>query len=376
MKGKSPSDYVKTVYISDLFYDVLDKLLVVILIGVLSFLAIFAPSYIKTSKAKAEPPGYIYTVDVQVFSEFESNSLLSSAAVVMEPKSIEKLVEYEKLEFTPEEVRHCITYNMEGGNIIRFNVHAKDEDTSIRVMAGIIDVIVPMIKENTGAKYCLYSFSEGDPRMMKVLDEANDGQPGVFDVIGKRVLLWDEYLEKEVGFAHILKNSIVAGCFGVFVTVMAIVFKRLLSRNMNSLTEVEAASGKSVLAVVDNKGEGIENLIERAKDAAGGMENLCVIPIRNTPVIEAAVTSMKETVDTDLSVADSLADSASRVELCKKEGKKALILLEDAKTKDLELINSVDILENAGVPVIGTAVINIKEKKLKRMTEYFGKYYK
>ena len=53
----------------------------------------------------------------------------------------------------------------------------------------------------------------------------------------------------------------------------------------------------------------------------------------------------------------------------------AMLLIEDERLTDIELINAMDLLRSAGRDVSGVVLWGVDGRKLKRGKDYFGKYY-
>ena len=382
MKGKSPSDYVKTVYLSDLFYELWDKLYLLIAIGVLAFLLIFVPSFMKAKSVANEKPYYVHTVDARIQSNFDSNSLLSTIQVVFDTETLGEIAQYGNIDAEPDELRKCMTYTMEGKNVVRFNAYACDPDTAERVTTGIVNVALPKIGEEVNAEYYRYTFSKGMPREIKIEDQVNNDPPGILDITGKGAQEWEEYCKEKASYARMLKNSIVAGCGAVFGLSMILIGIRLLGRKAKSLMDVEAASGRTIAAVTDSNGGGVGNLCRRISDAMTDEKSLCLVPVsklkKKSEIIDEIELNLKNLLEgkgVNVLKGPSLAESPEAVKLCKENNAKAVLLVEDENTKDYEITNAMELFANSNVDVLNIGIVNVKPKKIKRQGEWFGKYY-
>jgi len=374
MKGRSPYDYVKTVYLSDLFKSVIRRLPVLILIMAIAFLATFVPRYLSGQKAKAEAPCYSYSININIDSDFDTNSILNCASVAFSDENLDRLIQYEKLDTDVESVRNSFIYNSEGKGILKLTVYTKDTETAKRFMDGVKYICVPVLAEEADARDWHYSFITA-PQEVKIDIFVNDGVPGLADIKGSHIQTWESYLAEKAGIAHLAKNALVLTvCIGLLASVI-IMLLRIMSRKLVSVADIEAAAGMPVSAVICSDGSGVEFLAEMIRRNAGGRNRFDLIQVK-----ESAQDAGKESIRTELSklsdlevkITKPLSDDPSAA-----FGEDpAMLFIEDERLTDIELINSAELLRSAGRDIKGVAVYGVDGKKLRRGKDYFGKYYR
>ena len=374
MKGKSPYNYVKTVYLSDLFKAVIKRLPILILVMILAFLASFVPGFLSGQKAKSEAPCYSYSASIKVDSDFDSNSILNCAAVAFSDENLEKLIQYEKFDIEVDELRKSMTYNSEAKGMIRLTIYTKDEETAKRFMDGAKYINIPIMAEEADARNWTYSFVSA-PQQVKVDIYTSDGEPGFAPVKNAHIQAWDEYQAEKTGVFHLAKNAMVLTVSVGFIAAVLIMLARVMSRKLVTVSDVEAAAGMPVTAAVGRTGSGIEFLGKMIGEAAAGSGKLSLIPVKAPGAgvdAEELAKKLSALSGAEVEITEAVSDKPDAA-----FGKDpAMLLIEDEKLTDIELINALELLGNAGRKVSGIALFGVNEKKLGRGKDYFGKYYR
>ena len=374
MKGRSPYDYVKTVYISDLFKSVVKRLPILIAVMAVVFLISFVPGYMSGQKAKAEAPCYSYAANIKVDSDFDTNSILNSAQVAFNDENLDKLISYEGFDVDIDDIRNAFTYNSEAKGMLKVTVYTKDPETAKRFMDGVKYVCVPVLAEEADARDWRYTFLT-EPQQVKVDIYTSDGQPGFANVKNAHIQTWEAYIAEKTGIVSLAKNALVLTVSVGFFAVVALMLIRAMSRKLVTVSDVEAAAGMPVTAVLGSDGSGKGFLSGMIEKAASGAGSLSLIPVKGEKAGNADAELQKELSELSgvkVEIAEPLSGDP---EAAFGEGP-AMLLIDDEKLTDVELINATELLKSAGRDVKGLIIRNVDIKKLKRGKEYFGKYYR
>lgn len=337
----------------------------------IGFAATFGYHYINKMDIEDEKPCYSSTINVYVTSEFDNYSILKSSEIAFSEESINMLKEYEGLSNDTEDIIKSIQYSAESKYILQIRVYAKDSVTLAKVVDGLINVSLPIIKESSNASDINHSLEEKEIKV-KIGNYENYGGVGLVDMTDRGATLWSEYLSS-VSLFKIIKNSVVISVCAVFIVAIIIVLKRMLTSKLITPNDVEAATQISLMAVVDDAGNGVEFVEKKIKANFSAEKSIALLPVLRSEKVHDVVKALKTIEDAFIEV-HPFSDSTDILNKIK-DIDAVIVLYEDLKTTDVQMINTIEALYASGMEEIGIVAVNVKLKKIKKDKAYFGKYY-
>ncbi|MDY4747319.1 MAG: hypothetical protein SO251_00795 [Candidatus Fimisoma sp.] len=371
MEKNLPSKYNKLIYITDIIEELLNKAVILLIIATVAFVATFGYHYMRKINIGKEQPCYSSAINVHVNSEFDNYSILKASEIAFSEQVIRELMIYEGFSFDLEDIRKSIIYSAESKYILQVRVYAKDTDTLAKIMDGIINICLPIIKDSSDATEINHSF-EYKENKVKISNYVNIGEKGPVDAIGE-IISWTEYLSS-VSIFRIVKNSVVISVCLVFIFALIIALRRMLTRKLIVPEDVEDAVKLPVLAVVDDCNNGTEFVTEIIKASYPTAKRIVLFPLLESDKTTEVIKGIKEKDKNIFVEAEPFSKSADILNLIN-YADAVMIMYEDLKATDIQMINAVNTLYAVGIDNVGVITTNVKEKKIRRRKAYFGKYY-
>lgn len=351
----------------------MNKIFIILLIGLIAFAAVFVKGFFERKEIKSEKPIYRSVLNINIDYDFLDTSILGVFKTVFNEDAFSKLGEYEQLEMSGKDILERVYYNAESKRNVYVTVYSFDKETGIRTLNGIIVLMIPMISSEIDSEAIDYNFVERNNRV-KIKDFSPVKDKGLVEIGDYKIVSWEEYTST-TSMKSVIKNCLVVSFYSMFLTIIILILYRFFSKRIFSIQDVRNLTGLEVIAVSDDKYDGIDFIEERIKAGFHHVDKkIGLIPVSDTDALNNTVNRLFFKGEDLFSVIDSMSKS---YEILKEVNRcnSIIIIFEFEKTTSEQLCNTLELIEDISNCEIGIVGVGLKRKSIERNGEYFGKFY-
>lgn len=373
MREELKSNYTKIITIKDMYNIIINNILIIILIGVIVFSIVAFNGILERGKSQTEKPVYRSVLNISIDYDFLDTSILRLAKTTFTEDSFQKIKDIENIEMSGKDILDRVYYNAESKRNMYVTVYSLDKDTGIMTLDGVINVIIPKLSLEVDKSDINQNFVEVN-RKVKINDLNTKTTNGLVSIDDLKVITWEEYKAK-YGIKAILKKSFTLSFYSMFIYIIGLLLYRFFSKKIFSISDIRSCTGIDVIAVSDNKYNGIKYIVDRIKAREIRLNHkIGILPVSNSEKLNNTIKKICNIDNENFIVIDALESSydiLKKVMLCNE----IVVFCEYGKTTLTELQNTLDLINDISKYRVSIVLIGVNNNDLKKNKEYFCRFY-
>lgn len=403
MEKNNSADIAKDRYIrlSDLFYAVWDRIIILIVIGAVVAGCVFAVEYMKGKEVEKEGPSYMTYLELHMGPKANITSGTAYSELFLSDNVIKKVIDAEGLDISVKDIRSYLYAEEREGTLFRLVVLSPKEELTEKIAKGMATVGLSEVAGIVDSSQMTVIQFPGKPKPVKSdIEEIKTAyaQMAVKVFPSSMVYDWETYYTSSTSLFSMIKKGIFAGVAGAGAVAVCFLVVALFNRKLRYPEDIEYASDMKVILSVDQNKKGISMLAKKLLDFSDGDRSFLFLGGRpgdgTTTMAEAAVSeiiSMGEQgiyvkvseVKEDLLnsaqgyvIADADAFGESYEGVSKSKWFDATVLVISEDSLDAVQLNRMSAdLKTAGANIIGIILNKANVKRAGRKSRYYGSYY-
>lgn len=398
-KAKTSKD--KYIRLSDLIYAVLDRIIILIIIGAVIAAGVFAIGYIKGQKALNEKPSYMTYLELYMGPKANISSGTAYSELFLSDSVIKQVIEAENIDASVDEVRACLYAEEKEATLFRLVILSSEKELTEKIAKGMSTVGLSDVASTV------------DSSQMKVIQYPTKPSPVKSDIPkiqaayramsvktfpADLVKSWETYVNESKSISGMIKKGLFSGVAGAGFIAICLMVAMIFKRKLRYPEDIEYTSGMKVILTVDHKQQGVSALARKlvdvseksrsflfigakegegtttmAKAAADGIASMGeqVTSLKVNEVSEGMIESNKGYIIAD---GGSFAESYDAVSLSKMFDGTVLVIGEDS-IDDMQINRMRTDLIAAGANIVGIILNKAKINRWGRKSRYYGSYY-
>lgn len=391
----------KYIRLSDLFYAVWDRLIILIIIGAVAAVGAFGLQYIKGQRIAGEEPSHITYLEIYMGPKANISSGATYSELFLSDKIIGDVIEAEDIDLTVEEVRSYLFTEEKEAALFRLVILSPEQELTDKIAGGMstvgLDEVVDTID---GSQMTVIQYPvKAVPVKSDVRKVQSAYRSMVVQVFPEDLVIpWDAYYSSFTSKTNMIKKAVFVGVAAAAAAAICFIIMAIFKRRLRYPEDIEYVSDLKVILTVDKKKQGTSALASRLLDICGDEKTFLFIGAKDgdgtTTMAKAAaegINALGEKVmyfDTS-AIRESMIDSSKGYIIAdggavessyqgiskSKNYDCTVLVIEEDSVDDIQLNRMKSVLTDAGANIIGIILNKAKVNRLGRRSRYFGTYY-
>jgi hypothetical protein len=391
----------KYIRLSDLLYAVWDRIIILIIVGVVASTIVFGIGYLKGQKVYSEEPSYMTYMELYMGPKANISSGTAYSELFLSDDTIKRVKDAENIDANISDIRSYLFAEEREATLFRLVILTPNKALTEKIAKGM---------STTGLTYVTETL---DSSQMKVIQYPVKPTPVKSDIPKVQsaysamavkafpaglVQDWEAYVNTTTSVTGNIKKALFAGIVCAGLVAISLIVGAIFKRKLRYPDDIEYASDLKVILAIDDKLEGTSDLGKKLLDISEENTSFLFLGAQEgdgtTTLSHAAVNGIvalgkegcyiKLDVESNMTydvqkgyvIVDggSFGKSYDSVSISKSFDATVLIIGEDS-VDDVQIQRMKAELEAAGANILGIILNKAKVSRTGRKSRYYGFYY-